>query len=69
MTTTLKEALGTHGMTVAQLSNITEIPKQTLDAYVAGRRKISRAQLDTVLRIAKALDVDPSDLTDPPDRQ
>lgn len=56
-------------MTGVELAQKTGIKLRMIYAYTMGSRKITTARAETVLRIARALDIDPGELTDPPDRQ
>ena len=60
----LDEVMKELNVTTKRLSELTGIPKQTLDAYRVGRREPA---LSVGLKIADALGVDPHRLVSPPD--
>lgn len=47
------------GLTQAQLADAAEVSVKTLQKYESGERSIQRARTDTVLRLARVLDVSP----------
>lgn len=55
----LKHYRHTKGLTQAQLADAAEISIKTLQKYESGERDIRRARNDTVLRLARVLDISP----------
>lgn len=62
ISSTLRMALGLKGVSISELSRLTGINKSMLSKYMKNERHPS---YQSILRIAKAIDVDPEYLIDP----
>lgn len=60
----IKVLLSERDMTVKQLSDVSGIPRRTLDPYISGKAKWENCTGKVLLAVSDALDIDPHALVE-----